>query len=116
MALRHIGSGRRSTRTARMRIPLDVPTGVRTLRVIGTPSDAGSDPNEEDGGLTLTFEGEDDDAENGGPQSLAEVRETFLELERYDGVVSRLAGEERPLLRDPRLRISGEARVPLRIR
>ena len=93
------------------------PTGQRTLRLIGTPADAGSDPNQEDGGdLSLVFEEEDDGAENGGPQSLAEIRATFLDLERYDGVVSRLGGEEHPLLRDPRLRISGEARVSLRIR
>jgi len=117
LALRHTGDGRRSTRTVRMRIPLDAPTGRRALRLIGTPSDAGSDPSQEDGGgLSLVFEGEDDDAENGGPQSLTEVRATFLDLGRYDGVVSRLGGEERPLLRDPRLRISGEARVSLLIR
>ncbi len=118
LSLRHTGDGRRSTRAVRMRIPLDAPTGRRALRFIGTPVDAGSNPNEDDGGgLSLVFEGEeDDDAENGGPQSLAEIRATFLDLERYDGIVSRLGGEEHPLLRDPRLRISGEARVSLRIR
>ena len=51
-----------------------------------------------------------------GPQSLDEIREAFLALGRYDGVVARLGGEERRLLRDPRLRISGEARVQLRVR
>jgi len=117
LALRHTGSGRRSTRTVRMLVPLDAPTGKRALRLIGTPADAGSDPGQEDGGgLSLVFEGEDDDGQNGGPQSLAEVRARFLDLGRYDGVVARLGGEERPLLRDPRLRISGEARVQLRIR
>jgi hypothetical protein len=100
-----------------MRVPLSVRPGVRVLKLIGTPADVGSDPTQEDGGLTLSFEGgEDDDAQNGGPQSLREIRASFRALGRYDGVLSRLAGDERPLLRDPRLRISGEARVTLRVR
>ena len=117
LSLRYTGSGRRSTRTVRMRIPLDAPTGKRTLQLIGTPADAGSDPSEDEG-LSLVFgdDGGENDGQNGGPQSLAEIRETLLDLARYDGVVARLGGEERPLLRDPRLRISGEARVSLRIR
>ncbi|MDQ3722512.1 MAG: hypothetical protein M3376_05460, partial [Actinomycetota bacterium] len=117
LGLRHAGTGQRTTRTVRMRMPLTVPSGLRALRLIGTPADAGSDPTQDGSGdLSLVFEGEDDDAENGGPQSLREIRETFLGLGRYDGVVARLAGVERPLLRDPRLRISGEARVQLRVR
>jgi hypothetical protein len=116
LSLRHTGDGRRSTRIARVRIPRDAPTVLRALRLIGTPADVGSDPSQEDGGLTLTFEGDDDDGQTGGPQSLAAVRHTFLGLARYDGVVARLGGDERPVLRDPHLRISGEARVSLRIR
>jgi hypothetical protein len=118
LALRQTGSGRRSTRTVRMRVPLDAPTGPRTLRLIGTPADEGSDPSQDDdSSLSIVFEGgDDDDADNGGPQSLAEIRSAFLALGRYDGVVARLGGAEHPVLRDPRLRISGEAQVKLRIR
>lgn len=117
LALRRTGTGKRSTRTVRMRVPVDTPAGLRTLRLIGTPADAGGDPSQEGGGeISLSFEDEEGGPDDGGPQSLAEIREAFLSLGRYDGVVARLAGEERRLLLDPRLRISGEARVQLRIR
>ncbi len=118
LALRQTGNGRRSTRTVRMRVPLDAPTGRRTLRLIGTPADQGNDPTQEGGGnLSVVFgEEEEEGSDSGGPQSLAELRSDFLALGRYDGVVGLLGGEERELLRDPRLRITGEARVQLRIR
>ena len=118
LALRHTGSGRRTTRTVRMRVPLDTPRGPRTLRLIGTPAEEGGDPSQNDGGdLSIVFDEEDPvDNEDGGPKSLQEIRKNFLELARYDGVIARLAGEEHELLRDPRLRITGEARVQLLIR
>ena len=47
LALRETGSGRRSTRRVRMRVPLDAPQGLRTLRLIGTPADPGSDPSQD---------------------------------------------------------------------
>ena len=115
LRLRRTGSGAVSSRTVRLRVPLTAPTGRRTLRLIGTPADSGGDPNEEGGDLSLVFEDEEGSGDDAGPQSLGEMRALFLGLERYDGVTARLGGEERPLLRDPRLRISGEARVPLRI-
>jgi hypothetical protein len=99
----------------RMRIPLTAPKGLRTLRLTGTPSDSGGDPNDE-GDLSLIFEGEDPATDDAGPQSVGEVRDTFENLARFDGVSARLGDFEEPLLTDPRLRISGEARVRLRIR
>ncbi len=51
-----------------------------------------------------------------GPQSLAELREEFDDLGRYDGVTAHFGRNERHALNDPRLRISGEAWVRLRIR
>ena len=117
LSLRQTRTGRRWSRTVRMRVPLDTARGPRTLRVIGTPADAGSDPSQDDGGdLSLVFEEDGDGADTGGPQSVREVRDAFLDLARYDGVIARLAGEEHELLRDPKLRISGEARVQLRVR
>ncbi|MDP1847460.1 MAG: hypothetical protein Q8K79_06685 [Solirubrobacteraceae bacterium] len=117
LALRHTGTGKRSSRTARMRVPLGIPAGVRTMRVIGTPTDPGSDPTQDGGGdLTLVFEEGEEGADDGGPQSLAELRSSFTALARPIGVVALLGGEERLLLRDPRLRITGEARVRVRVR
>ena len=116
LALRHTGSGRRSTRTVRLRVPVGTPTGRRTLRLIGSPADPGSDPSQDGGELTLVFDDEEEGGDDGGPRSLPEVRSDFLALGRYNGVVALLGGEERRLLQDPRLRITGEARVSLRIR
>lgn len=115
VALRRTGSGTRTTRTVRLRVPRSAPTGVRTLRLEGTPADAGGDPNEE-GELSLIFEDDEGSADDAGPRSVADVRDAFRALARYDGVSARLGDSDGRLFRDPGLRISGEARVRLRIR
>ncbi len=115
LALRHTGSGRRTTRSVRLRVPLTAPTGLRTLRLEGTPADSGADPDEE-GELSLVFEDEQGSDDDAGPQSVADVRDSFRALARYDGVSARLGDIEGPLFRDPRLRISGDAQVRLLIR
>jgi hypothetical protein len=116
LRLRSTGSGATTTRTLRLRVPHTAPTGLRTLRLTGTPADSGSDPNQEGGDLSLIFQGDASGGDDSGPGSLRELRETFESLARYDGVTARLGDDEGPVLRDPRLRISGEARVKLRIR
>jgi hypothetical protein len=116
LKLRRTGTGTTTTRTVRMRVPLDAPTGPRTLILTGTPADAGGDPDEEGGDLSVVFESENTGPDDGGPSSLKVLRARFDALARYTGVTTRLGGDERPLLRDPRLRISGEARLKLRIR
>ncbi|MGH2941878.1 MAG: hypothetical protein ACRDLN_03750, partial [Solirubrobacteraceae bacterium] len=117
LRLRNTGSGTRLTRRLRLRVPADAPIGPRTLRLTGTPADSGGDPNMEGGDLSLLFEPEEGGGgDDPGPGSLREVREAFEGLRRYDGVTARLGRQERPVLRDPRLRISGEARVRLWIR
>jgi hypothetical protein len=115
IALRQTGSGARTTRTVRMRVPLTAPTGQRTLRLEGTPADVGGDPDSV-GDLSLVFEGDEGSTDDSGPQSVADLRDSFRALARFDGVSLRLGDFEGPLFRDPRLRISGEARVRLRIR
>jgi len=116
LRLRRTGSGATTTRTLRLRVPLTAPTGLRTLRLTGTPADGGSDPNQEGGDLSLIFEGDASGDDDSGPESLRELRETFQSLARYNGITARLGDEERRAFSDPRLRISGEARVRLRIR
>ena len=116
LKLRRTGTGARTTRTVRMRVPLDAPTGLRALTLTGTPADAGGNPDEEGGDLSIVFEDENSADDDGGPRSLRELRARFDALARYTGVTARLGGEERALLRDPRLRISGQARLRLRIR
>ena len=116
LKLRRTGTGTMSTRTVRMTVPRDAPTGLRALTLTGTPADAGGNPDEEGGDLSVVFEDESDNADDGGPGSLAQLRARFDALARYTGVTARLGGDERRLLRDPQLRISGEARLRLRIR
>ena len=116
LKLRRTGTGATTTRTVRMRVPLDAPTGLRALTLTGTPADAGGNPDEEGGDLSIVFEDENSADDDGGPGSLRELRARFDALARYTGVTARLGGDERALLRDPRLRISGQARLRLRIR
>ena len=116
LRLRRTGSGATTTRTLRLRVPLTAPTGLRTLRLKGTPADSGSDPNQEGGDVIVAFQDDASGGDDSGPESLRELRETFESLARYNGITARLGGEERRVFTDPRLRISGEARVRLRIR
>ena len=113
--LRRTRTGVRSTRTIRVRVPLDTPRGTRTLRLVGTPADTGGNP-EDPGDLSIVFE-EQDAGDDAGPQSLAEVRAAFAALGRFDGVTATFAGAvKRAVHRDPRLCITGEARVRVTVR
>jgi hypothetical protein len=116
LKLRRTGTGTTTTRAVRMRVPLDAPTGRRALTLTGTPADAGGNPDEESGDLSVVFESENSGDDDGGPGSLKELHARFDALARYTGVTARLGTDERPLLRDPKLRISGRARLRLRIR
>lgn len=116
LRLRRTGSGATTTRTLRLRVPFTAPTGLRTLRLAGTPADTGSDPNQEGGDVVIAFQDDASGGDDSGPASLRDLRETFRALARYNGVTAHLGDEERPVFNDPRLRISGKARVKLRIR
>jgi hypothetical protein len=116
LRLRHTGSGGTTLRTIAVRVPRSLHRGPRTLRLTGTPADSGTDPNQDGGDLSLAFEPDPTAADVPGPQSLTQLREDFEALGRYDGVTAHFGRSERYVLDDPRLRISGEAWVRLRIR
>lgn len=118
LGLRHTGTGRRTTRTIRVRVPRDTPRGERTLTLTGTPADTGGEPDDLGDGLVLLFGAEEDGGEDDpGPTTLGEVRDAFEEVERDDGVSARFSdGPDREVFRDPGLRISGRARVPVSVR
>lgn len=112
--LRHTGTGRRSTRTLRVRVPRETPRGLRTLRLVGTPADQGGNPDDP-GDLSIVFE-DPDPGTDPGPRSLAQLRAAFAALGRYDGVTATFTGGRRlRVLRDPRLRITGRASVRVAI-
>ncbi|MDX6680435.1 MAG: hypothetical protein QOG94_474 [Solirubrobacteraceae bacterium] len=113
LRLRRTGTGERFTRTIRVRIPRGLGTGSRTLKLAGTDADAGSDPNEED---SLSFIFDPDAGDKPPPQSLEQLRQAVKELERYDGITATIGGREIRAHRDPDLRISGDARVDVRVR
>jgi hypothetical protein len=113
--MRHTGTGARSTRTIRVRVPLDTPRGSRTLRLAGPPADVGGNPDDP-GDLSVVFE-EPDTGEDPGPRSLAELRDAFAALGRSEGVTATFAGgSKRQVDRDTRLRITGQARVHVTVR
>ncbi|HEY0344265.1 MAG TPA: hypothetical protein VGC59_06445 [Solirubrobacteraceae bacterium] len=108
--LRHTGTGARSTQTIRVRVPLDTPRGLRTLRLRGTPADIGGDPNNP-GDLSIVFEPQDT-GDDPGPRSLDELRAAFAALHHSDAVSATFGGgSRRDVYRDPRLRITGQARL-----
>lgn len=113
LRLRHARTGRRSARTILVPVPAATPRGERTLRLSGTPADIGSNP-EDPGDLSIVFE-EEDSGDDPGAQSLAELRESFEALGRFDGVSAILAGRRRDVFRDARLRITGTARLTVRV-
>ena len=113
LRLRRTTTGVRFTHTIHLRIPRDLGTGSHTIKLAGTDADAGSDPNEAD---SLSFIFEPDAGDKPPPQSVKAVRGAVKDLERYDGVTAMIGGREIRAYRDPELRISGDARVALRVR
>lgn len=114
LRLRHTATGARTTTTIRVPIPADTPRGRRTLRLVGTPIDIGGNPDDP-GDLSIVFE-EQDNGDDAGPQSLAELRTNFEALGRFTGVTATLAGKRHEAFRDPRVRITGSADVPVIVR
>jgi hypothetical protein len=115
LRLHHTQTGARTTQTIRVPIPRSTPRGQHTLRIVGTPADVGGNPDDP-GDLSVVFE-EQDSGENQGARSLTELRSAFKALGRISGVtVSIGTALEHEVFRDPRLRITGRARVLVTIR
>lgn len=115
LRLRHVRTGRMTTRKIRLRIPRSAKPGRRTLRLNGSPGDVGSDPFD-DSSLSILFEDDEAPEDDPGPQSVEEIRDLFLAMRRPYGLEATLAGTTRQVYRNPALRISGSARVRLRIK
>lgn len=105
--------GRERVFHLRVRIPRDARPGRRVLLLTGTPLD-GPDGGGADAlsALLQLFGGG-----NGprGAQSLPELTFAFSALARYDGIRAKLGHDRWPVYRDPRLRIDGDAALPIRI-
>jgi hypothetical protein len=108
--------------TMKVHVPSDVPAGVRTLVLTGTPEDTGdSDITDLLGiGISDTIDFGTGPSAGGdiGPRSLDDLTSRIDTIQRWDGVHSRFAGHPgttRQAFRDRDLRISGSVRVPLRV-
>jgi hypothetical protein len=108
--------------TVQVHVPSDVPVGVRTLVLTGTPEDTGeTDVSGLLGGLitdTIDFGTGPPPGGDIGPRSLDDLASRIDSIQRWDGVQSRFAGHAgttRRVFRDPGIRISGQVRVPLRV-
>jgi hypothetical protein len=118
LRLRHLRTGRVTTRKIRIHVPRSARPGRRTLRLFGTPGDVGGDPFD-DSSLSIVFEDDsEDDTDDPGPGSVEEIRGAFLSLRRQDGLAGTFGSlsDARQVYRDPALRISGSARVRVRVR
>jgi hypothetical protein len=114
LRLLHTQTGARTTKTFFVRIPRETPRGIRTIRLVGTTADVGGNP-EDPGDLSVVFE-EADPGENPGPESLAELRRAVAGLHRFNGISATIgANPRREVYSNPNLRITGEARVRVRV-
>jgi len=115
LKLRRTGTGARSFRTIRVRLPGDLEPGTRTIRLAGTAADIGSNP-EEEGNVSVLFDEAPGADQDPGSDSVAAVRSEFEDLARYDGIVASIGDRpEVDVYRDPSLRITGEARTRVRV-
>ncbi|MDX6718488.1 MAG: hypothetical protein QOJ63_742 [Solirubrobacteraceae bacterium] len=112
--LRRTVTGERFTRTISLLIPRDTSGGSHTIKLHGTDADVGSNPDE-GGDLSLVFT-DGPSPDESPPESAEQVRTAIEALERYDGVTATIGGDDLEAYRDPRLRISGDARVVVTIR
>jgi hypothetical protein len=120
--------GAKFRRTIEVHVPSYVPTGTRVLTLTGTPADAGGAADEQDltSIFTVTLGDEEDPSAEKGPATVAELAQAFADNHREDGVtasfrdVGDVAGEtasnEVVVLRDKDVRLSGGAKLLLKVR
>lgn len=120
--------GAAATRKVRVRVPRGTRRGEQALAFVGTSADlsaSAGDPLEAVLDLGALAE-EEEETDEAGPRTLRALAEDFAALARADGVTAAFvdpdASDEdeapagRQVLRDPRLRISGTAVVPVEVR
>ncbi|CAA9511286.1 MAG: hypothetical protein AVDCRST_MAG53-2631 [uncultured Solirubrobacteraceae bacterium] len=131
--------GEKLTRTVRLKVPLGMPRGRRTLLFTGTSADV-SDGGQDALATVLDLgalleEGEEDPEGEAGPRTLNALRANVASIHRYDGVSGafllpgqvqaedeRIDGAEgmaqrnREVYRDPELRLSGKTALSIVVR
>ena len=127
-------------RTLLVRVPRNIPKGDRRMAIEGTPSDAAAGLEVDLGELLFGADGGEEDApDEAGPRSVSALADVVSGLTRFDGVSASFPAEgdedlsldelgeaadgpegaarrPRPVLTDPRLRLSGSVEVPVTVR
>ncbi len=127
--------GAKFTRTISVPVPRTMPRGARDVLLRGTDIDVEPTAGGDSGGFELSGLFDDGDEEDRPqPTSVAALAKEFSKLHRYDGVsarfvrrgqsapvdlpggAERIAQRSRRVFRDKSVRISGRARVRVRVR
>jgi hypothetical protein len=112
--------GAKLTRTVKLHVSRGAHGGFAQLVLRGTSADSSGEPSDSDLAIVLGF-----DPGGGGPpsapRSIAELAHAIAQIHRYDGVAAELRSargveSRRRVFRDPDLRVSGTARLVVRIR
>jgi hypothetical protein len=105
--------GDRFTRSYRLHVPQRAPSGTVRLQFVGQDVDQG------DSGLVSIILSDGDNSTPGGdpgPRTVHALAREIAHIHRYDGVSLRLGrGDTVRAFRDPGFRISGQAKVTVRI-
>ena len=122
--------------TVPVRVPRRMPRGERELTLTGSPSDDGGVFEIDLADLLFGEEEEGGATDEAGPRTVKALAKSIGRIKRYDGVTvsfkepgggdfdefedpvgrERIAQRERRTYRDPELRLSGELRIPVRVR
>ena len=112
--------GAKLTRTVTLHVSRGAQRGFAQLLLKGTSADTSGEPSDSELAIVLGF-----DPGGGGsagrPRSIADLAHAIAQIHRYDGVTAELRGgrgieSRRRVFRDPDLRVSGTARLFVRIR
>jgi hypothetical protein len=112
--------GPKLTRTVTLHVSRGAHRGFAQLTFRGTPADTSGEPSDSELAIVLGF-----DSGGGGsagePRSIAGLAHAIAQIHRYDGVTAELRAargveSRRRVFRDPELRVSGTARLFVRIR
>jgi hypothetical protein len=112
--------GAKLTRTVTLHVSRGAHRGFAALVFKGTAPDTSGEPSDSDLAIILGFDS-GGGGSSGAPRSIAELAHAIAQIHRYDGVTAELrAGRSvesrRRVFRDPDLRVSGTARLFVRIR
>jgi hypothetical protein len=112
--------GAKLARTVTLHVSRGAQRGFTQIVFKGTAPDTSGEPSDSDLAIILGFDS-GGSGSSGAPRSIADLAHAIAQIHRYDGVTAELRGghgveSRRRVFRDPDLRVSGTARLFVRIR